>query len=120
MKEVAAEYKKEFGTEPTPKELAELLGTSPETLQSLIKSAATPVAFDAAAFNSDESGRTMHEVLVDRSIEKIDEVLDGRKLEKAIRDALKNLSPREETVLRLRFGLTEDFENEGSSNDADA
>ncbi len=113
MKEAAQEYKKEFGVEPTQKELADLLGTSLETLQALIKSAATPVAFDASAYNSDESGRTMHEVLIDRSIEKVDDILDSEKLSKAIRSALKNLSPREESVLRLRFGLTEEFEKEG-------
>ena len=112
MKEVIEEYRKEFGVDPTQKEVAELLGTSPETLQSLIKSAATPVAFDASVYSSDDSGRTMHEVLVDRSNEKVEEVLDHQKLEKAIRDALGNLSPREETVLRLRFGLTEEFNEE--------
>lgn len=112
MKEVIEEYRKEFGVDPTQKEVAELLGTSPETLQSLIKSAATPVAFDASVYSSDDSGRTMHEVLVDRSNEKVEEVLDHQKLEKAIRAALGNLSPREETVLRLRFGLTEEFNEE--------
>jgi len=109
MKEVIEEYRSEFGVEPSQKEVAELLGTSPDTLQALIKSAATPVAFDASVYNSDESGRTMHEVLVDRSNDKVDEMLDHQKLERAIRDALGNLSSREETVLRLRFGLTEDF-----------
>lgn len=113
MKEVSQEYKKEFGVEPSQKELAELLGTSLETLQSLIKSAATPVAFDAAAYSSGESNRTMHEVLIDRSIDKVDDILDGQKLSSAIRGALKNLTPREEAVLRLRFGLTEEFENKG-------
>jgi len=110
MKEVTEEYRKEFGVDPSQKELADLLGTSPETLQSLIKSAATPVAFDAAAYNSDDSGRTMHEVLIDRSCEKVDETLDRQKLTKAIKEALGNLSPREEAVLRMRFGLSEELE----------
>ena len=120
MKEASEEYKKEFGIEPTHKELADILGTSPETLQSLIKSAATPVAFDSSAYSSDESGRTMHEVLIDRSVEKVDDILDNQKLSKAIRSALGNLSPREETVLRLRFGLSEDFTDKGENTDADA
>jgi RNA polymerase primary sigma factor len=112
MKEVTLEYRKEFGVDPSQKELADLLGTSPDTLQSLIKSAATPVAFDAAAYNSDDSSRTMHEILIDRSGEKLDDVLDGQKLSKAIKEALGNLTPREETVLRMRFGITEDIEQE--------
>lgn len=112
MKEVTEEYRKEFGVDPSQKELADLLGTSPETLQSLIKSAATPVAFDASAYNSDDSGRTMHEVLIDRSCEKVDEVLDRQKLTKAISDALGNLTPREEAVLRMRFGLSEELQQQ--------
>lgn len=109
MKELSEEYRKEFGVDPTQKELADLLGTSPETLQSLIKSAATPVGFDTSAYGSDESGRTMHEVLIDRSNEKVDEILDRQKLTEAIKEALSNLSPREEAVLRMRFGLAEDI-----------
>lgn len=112
MKEVTEAYRKEFGVEPSQKEVAELLGTSPETLQALIKSAATPVAFDASAYSSDESGRTMHEILVDRSSEKIDETLDREKLAAALKEALGNLTPREETVLRMRFGLAEDIVND--------
>jgi len=112
MKEVTEEYRKEFGVDPSQVELADLLGTSPETLQSLIKSAATPVAFDAAAYGSDDSSRTMHEVLIDRSCEKVDEVLDSQKLSLAIKEALSNLSPREEAVLRMRFGITEEVNQE--------
>ena len=113
MKEVTEEYRKEFGVDPSQKELADLLGTSPETLQALIKSAATPVAFDSSAYNSDEGGRTMHEVLIDRSCEKVDDLLDRQKLTKAIKEALGNLTPREETVLRMRFGLAEETEEKG-------
>ena len=50
----------------------------------------------------------MHEVLIDRSCEKVDDLLDSQKLSSAIKEALGNLTPREETVLRMRFGITED------------
>ena len=59
----------------------------------------------------------MHEVLVDRSVEKVDDKLDNEKLVLAIREALTDLSPREETVLRLRFGITEEI---GGDSDANA
>lgn len=117
MKEIIEEYNEEFGVDPSHQEVAELLGTSPETLDSLIKCAATPVHFDASAFHGDDnSNRTMHEVLVDRSVEKVDDKLDNEKLFVAIREALTDLSPREETVLRLRFGITEEIGENTNAN----
>lgn len=119
MKEVAEEYHKEFGVEPTHQEVADLLGTSPETLRSLIKCAASPVQIDGAAYKSDESGRSMHDVLVDENAVPVEEMLDREKLVGAVRSVLSELSPREETVLRLRFGITDDFSNK-EVNDVDA
>ena len=109
MKQISEEYNKEFGVDPTQQELADLLGTSLDTLQSLIKCAATPVALDGGAYKSDDSSRSMHEVLVDEKSMTIDEELDRQKLTFAIKDVLSDLTPREETVLRLRFGITEDL-----------
>ena len=110
MKEISEEYQKEFGVEPTQKELADLLGTSPETLQSLIKCAATPVQIDGSAYRSEDGSRSMHEILVDDQTESVEDTLDREKLIDAVRNVLSDLTPREETVLRLRFGITENLE----------
>tara|TARA_B100000131_G_scaffold265382_1_gene262913 strand:+ start:122 stop:853 length:732 start_codon:yes stop_codon:yes gene_type:complete len=119
MKEVAEEYQKEFGIEPTQQEIADLLGTSPETLQSLIKCAATPVQIDGSAYKSDDSKRSMHDILVDENSLSVEEDLDREKLVSAVRSVLSDLSPREEAVLRLRFGITETFD-EKEKNYVDA
>ena len=62
----------------------------------------------------------MHEVLVDEKSLSIDDELDRQKLTSAIKDVLSDLSPREETVLRLRFGITEDLRNYTERNDDNA
>ena len=121
MKNITEEYNKEFGVDPTQQELADLLGTSVDTLQSLIKCAATPVALDGGAYKTDDGARTMHEVLVDEKSMAIDDQLDRQKLTHVIKDVLSNLTPREETVLRLRFGITEDLtSNEEEETDVNA
>jgi RNA polymerase primary sigma factor len=121
MKQITEEYNREFGIDPTQQELAELLGTSVDTLQSLIKCAATPVAIDGGAYRSDDSSnRSMHEVLIDEKSLSIDDELDRQKLTSAIKDVLSDLSPREETVLRLRFGITENLVNYKESNNDNA
>ena len=108
MRQVSEEYEKEFGVKPTQQEVADLLGTSLSTLQSLIKSAASTVSMDSSAFQSDpDASRKFHETLVDDNARDPDEEIDRKRLVGIVREALTDLSPREETVLRLRFGITE-------------
>ena len=123
MRKIAEEYEKEFGVQPTQQEIADLLGTSLSTLQSLIKSAATTVSIDGSAFHSDpEASRKMHETLVDDDAPDMDEEIDRKRLVGIVREALSDLSPREETVLRLRFGITESelYPEKGETSNANA
>ena len=107
MKKIRDEYEKEFGVAPSNQEVADLLKTSVATLSSLVKCAANVVNLDRPAYKGDDSSRKMHEILVDNSAENINNELDRTRLVEAIRGALNNLTPREETVLRLRFGISE-------------
>ncbi len=116
MKQIAEEYQSEFGVEPTHQEIADLMGTSAETLRALIKCAATPANLDGSAYKSDDGGRSLHDVLVDESAAAPDEAIDREKLLKAVQSVLSDLTPREETVLRLRFGIAEDFDTKEETN----
>lgn len=108
MKKIKEDYEEEFGVPPSDQEVADLLGTSPATLDSLIKCSTTMVNLDASAYRGDDGKRTMHEVLIDdNSIDNIERELDREKLIEVIKSALDDLTPREEAVLRLRFGITE-------------
>jgi RNA polymerase primary sigma factor len=108
MRNIIEEYEEEFGFKPSQKEVAELLGVNPKTLQSLIKSSASAVSLEGAAFKSDRgSDRQLHEILLDENARDPGDEIDRQRLEEAIREALSDLSPREETVLRLRFGISE-------------
>jgi RNA polymerase primary sigma factor len=108
MRNIIEEYEEEFGFKPSQKEVAELLGVNPKTLQSLIKSSASAVSLEGAAFKSDRGAdRQLHEILLDENARDPGDEIDRQRLEEAIREALSDLSPREETVLRLRFGISE-------------
>ena len=109
MKKLSEEYEEEFGIKPTQQEVAALLGTSAKTLQALIKSASTPVSLDGSAFHADPgANRKFHEVLVDSNAKDPGDEIDRRRLVKVVKSALSELSSREEAVLRLRFGITEE------------
>lgn len=108
MQQIKEEYEAEFGVTPSMEEIADMLGSTLPTLKSLMDCSSTAVNLDASAYKNDNSTRSMHEVLVDNSIDDVEKEMDRQKLMSAIKDALKDLTPREEIVLRLRFGISED------------
>jgi len=108
MRKITEEYEEEFGIKPSQNEVADLLGMNPKTLRALIKSASSTVSLESSAFQTDRgSNRQLHEVLLDKNAKNPEDEIDRQRLESAIREALSDLSPREETVLRLRFGISE-------------
>lgn len=100
---VREDFEKEFGAAPTETELAELLGTTSNTLRSLRKSAAFCVSLDSQV-RPGEDRRSYKDSLTDTS-HTPEEALEAAQTKKLINDALSNLSAREQAVLRLRFGI---------------
>ena len=99
-----ADFEKEFGAPPTEIELADLLGTTQDTLQSLRKSSAFYVSLDASVRAGTEDRRSYKDSLMD-PMPNPEEALDAQEMKKVVNDALSVLSQREQTVLRLRFGI---------------
>ena len=108
MRVLKEEFQEEFGHEPTQDEIADMLGVKKQTLNALIKSSRFTLSLDAKVSRSDDGGgRTLAEVIPEDK-EHLDDLLDREKLVLIVRSALSGLSDREEKVLRLRFGLSED------------
>jgi RNA polymerase primary sigma factor len=111
MRVLKEEFEEEFGREPTQDEIADMLGVKKQTLNALIKSSRFTLSLDAKVGRSDDGGgRTLAEVIPEDK-EHLDDLLDRDKLILIVRNALSGLSDREEKVLRLRFGLSEDSSN---------
>ncbi len=62
----------------------------------------------------------MHEMLVDNSADDVETAIDKEKLSSVIKSVLSELTPREESVLRLRFGICEETGEIGEKINADA
>ena len=111
MRQYATEYEEEFGVAPTPEELSELLGVNLKTLNAIISSAATPISIDARVgyrgSSGPSEGRTIGEMIPDNRADPGEE-LDREKVASVVRNALHTLSEREEKIIRLRFGISED------------
>jgi len=109
--QVIQEYEEEFGVEPTEEEIAEILDIEVKQVKQAI--ASTKVKYVASIDTpvSDDSTRTLADVLPSNS-KSIEDSMDDERIRMGIVKSLKCLSKREELVLRLRFGISEVEEND--------
>ena len=101
------EYSSEFGCEPSPEEVATAVGIPANTLRSIYKSGAHAVSLDRSLSRDDSGGRTFAEVVGGVDDRDPGDELDKITIRNMLVEALKKLTPREENIIRLRFGLAE-------------
>src|SRR6266481_3605385 len=93
----------EIGREPTPEELAEKLGMPLEKVRRVLKIAMEPLSLETPI--GDEEDSHLGDFIEDKNaILPIDAVIQSNLRETTTR-ALALLTPREERVLRMRFGI---------------
>jgi len=95
--------KQELRRDPTPQELSEATGLSPEIVESLQTLNAAEIRLDAPIGDSEDS-QLMERFISDEAIVTEDEV-EERLLSERIDRALDTLQPRDAKVLKLYFGL---------------
>jgi RNA polymerase primary sigma factor len=93
----------EGGDEPTPEQLAARMNVPVEKVRTLLEVTRDPVSLDSPV--GEEGGATVGDFVEDLSFPAPDQALGDTELSRETRDLLKLLSPREEQVLRMRFGI---------------
>ena len=93
----------ELSREPNVEELAERMKMSPEKIQMIQKIAQEPISLEKPVGEEDDS--SLADFVSDPNGISPYEYTSNEMLKKEIDSLLKTLSPREEMVLRLRFGL---------------
>jgi len=93
----------EIGREPTPEELAEKLGMPLEKIRRTLKIAKEPLSTETPM--GDEGDSHLGDMIEDKNtILPIDAAIESG-LRDTVSEALASLTPREERVIRMRFGL---------------
>jgi RNA polymerase primary sigma factor len=109
-KRASDEYFQEFGVQPTLEELAEILQVEVSSLSVLMQTSKYTLSLDSPAMmNEDGDSPTLAETIPGMSDADINETMDKARIAVAIRKGLAMLTPREEKIIRLRFGITEDL-----------
>ena len=101
------DYENEFNNRPTNTEIAEMLGVSEETVKESLYNTGLTSTISLDTPVGDESDRTLMETIVDDRGTHIDELLDRARVFDVVKQCMHFLTPREEQVLRLRFGITD-------------
>jgi RNA polymerase primary sigma factor len=93
----------EIGREPTPEELAEKLGMTLEKIRRTLKIAKEPLSTETPV--GDEEDSRLGDFIEDKNaIQPVDTAIQSS-LRDTIAEALASLTPREERIIRMRFGL---------------
>lgn len=91
------------GREPTPEELAARLGMPIEKVQAAQRLAREPVSLDTPIGEDEDT--TLGTLIEDRNAVQPFDAAAGADMRAAAAHALSGLTPREERVLRMRFGI---------------
>ena len=95
----------ELGREPSLREVAERLEMEPDKIESLMRLTREPMSLDAPV--SDDSDSTVGEFIENPQAEAPSDSIEEAVLREQIEEVLCTLTPREETVVRMRFGIGE-------------
>ncbi|MDF2953432.1 MAG: DNA-directed RNA polymerase, partial [Thermodesulfobacterium sp.] len=102
---VSTKFYQEYGRDPTLDELAKETGQSIEKLNYIFKVMKHPVSLETTVGEDDDA--TLRDFIEDQNTVKPDEATFNIALSEKVRELLKTLSPREEKIIRLRFGIGE-------------
>ena len=93
----------EYGREPTPKEIGEEMEIPPEKIRVIMKLAQLPISLEAPI--GDEEDNHLGDFIEDRNALPPPDAASKQLLKEQIDGVLSTLTPREQRVLQLRFGL---------------
>jgi RNA polymerase primary sigma factor len=95
----------DLGREPSPEELAEKMDLSVDKVRKILKIAKEPISLETPIGEEEDSH--LGDFIEDRSVMSPVDAVISMNLAEQTRKVLATLTPREEKVLRMRFGIGE-------------
>ena len=96
-------FQAEHGRDPSNAELSEVSGLPVDQVRRLLSTVPDPVSLDMPMGENGDA--TIAEVVEDRMSKRPDDIIHEGDIRRHILDALGDLTPREERVIRLRYGI---------------
>ncbi len=99
----------ELGREPTPEEIAEKMEMPVEKARKVLKIAKEPISLETPVGEEEDSH--LGDFIEDKKVINPSEAIVNLNLAEQTRRVLSTLTPREEKVLRMRFGIGEESDH---------
>jgi RNA polymerase primary sigma factor len=99
----------EYGREPTNEEIAKSMDIPVSKIRKILEITRAPISLDSPI--GEEGDSHLGDILEDRGVVSPIEAVLNLNLKERTETALKTLTPREEQILKMRFGLGEDSEH---------
>jgi len=93
----------EYGREPTSREIGDKMGMPPEKVREIVKVAQLPISLELPMGEEEDSH--LGDFIEDRNAMPPVDAASKQLLKEQIEEVLSSLTPREQRVLQLRFGL---------------
>ena len=100
---VSRQLLQELGRDPNPEEIAEVIGMTPEKVRDTMKYALEPVSLETPIGEEEDSH--LGDFIPDEDSPAPSDAASYTLLKEQLNEVLHTLTPREEQVLKLRFGL---------------
>ena len=100
------EFVNKNGREPDIKELSKQMGLSIDKVKELISIAKIPISIESK-INVDSEKSKLSDILVDTSFDHYCDKIDSNDFSNKLKLNLRILSPREEKIVRIKFGLSD-------------
>jgi RNA polymerase primary sigma factor len=99
----------EIGREPAPEEIAEKMEMPLEKVRKVLKIAKEPISLETPIGEEEDSH--LGDFIEDKGVISPQEAVISSNLSEQTRRVLSTLTPREEKVLRMRFGIGEKYDH---------
>jgi RNA polymerase primary sigma factor len=103
LSRVERDMHQRLGREPTPEELAIELDRTPDQIEELLRTSRQPISLDSTIGEDGET--SIGDLIEDIDAPEAAELVDRQLMADQLRHALDALTPREATIMSMRFGL---------------
>lgn len=111
IKKEISEFENENGRNPTLEEISQLIDEPLKKVKYTIKSNKQIVSFDNQRDDDDNSTNLLNKIEDDSEYSNPEQSLENKELNKIVEESLSLLTPKEEKIIRLRFGINNNDDN---------
>jgi RNA polymerase primary sigma factor len=99
---IFAKFMREKGREPSPEEVSKIMGLSPARVTEILRAIQEPVSLETPILSEEKE---LKDVIIDEKAISPFKTLENREASGRIEEVLSSLTEREETIIRMRFGI---------------